>query len=181
MDLACASHNVRSIAYVIESAKDLGVPLERVEFQVLYGMAEPVRNALRRAGLVVRLYTPIGEMIPGMAYLVRRLLENTANESFLWQSFGKGELPERMLQKPTEKRSEAVNPKEFQEPSSMDADTPFQNEPNWDWSLPEHRTLFRKALDRIRKKMPYRILLRIDGKGIKTEETFVSVNPNLSR
>lgn len=179
VDLACASHNLRSIAYVIESAKDMGVPLERVEFQVLYGMAEPVRNALRRAGLVVRLYTPIGEMIPGMAYLVRRLLENTANESFLWQSFGMGESPERMLQKPAERKAEALNPKEPQELSTMYADMPFQNEPNWDWSLPEHRTLFRKALDRIRKKMPYRILLRIDGKGARTEETFVSVNPNL--
>jgi RHH-type proline utilization regulon transcriptional repressor/proline dehydrogenase/delta 1-pyrroline-5-carboxylate dehydrogenase len=178
VDLACASHNLRSIAYVIESAKDLDVPLDRVEFQVLYGMAEPVRNALRRAGLGVRLYTPIGEMIPGMAYLVRRLLENTANESFLWQSFGKGEQPARMLQKPGEKNQEAVNPKESREVSSMDADTPFQNEPNRDWSLPEHRTLFRKALDRIRKKMPYQIPLRIDGKAAKTEKTFVSVNPN---
>jgi RHH-type proline utilization regulon transcriptional repressor/proline dehydrogenase/delta 1-pyrroline-5-carboxylate dehydrogenase len=178
VDLACASHNLRSIACVIESAKDLDVPLDRVEFQVLYGMAEPVRNALRRAGLAVRLYTPIGQMIPGMAYLVRRLLENTSNESFLWQSFGKGEPPERMLQKPTEKTPQAVNPKESKGPSSKDADMPFQNEPTWDWSLPEHRTLFRKALDRIRKKMPYRIPLRIDGKGVKTKETFVSVNPN---
>ncbi len=129
VDLACASHNLRSIAHVIESAKDLDVPLDKVEFQVLYGMAEPVRNALRRAGLAVRLYTPIGELIPGMAYLVRRLLENTANESFLWQSFGKGESPERMLQKPAERKAEALNAKEPQAPSTMGADTSFQNEP----------------------------------------------------
>jgi RHH-type proline utilization regulon transcriptional repressor/proline dehydrogenase/delta 1-pyrroline-5-carboxylate dehydrogenase len=178
VDLACASHNLRSIAYVIESAKDLDVPLDRVEFQVLYGMAEPVRNALRRSGLAVRLYTPIGEMIPGMAYLVRRLLENTANESFLWQSFGKGEPPERMLESPMAENREAVTPKSAQEPSSMDADIPFQNEPHWDWSLPERRNHFGKALDRIRKKMPYPISIRIEGKRIKTKETFISVNPN---
>ena len=34
-------------------------------------------------GYRLRIYMPYGELIPGMAYLVRRLLENTANESFL--------------------------------------------------------------------------------------------------
>lgn len=87
VSLACASHNIRSISYVMEKAKELNVPREHLEFQVLYGMAEPVRTALRKAGLQLRLYAPIGRMIPGMAYLVRRLLENTANESFLRQSF----------------------------------------------------------------------------------------------
>ncbi len=38
-------------------------------------------------GQRVRVYTPYGELLPGMAYLVRRLLENTANESFLRASF----------------------------------------------------------------------------------------------
>jgi RHH-type transcriptional regulator, proline utilization regulon repressor / proline dehydrogenase / delta 1-pyrroline-5-carboxylate dehydrogenase len=85
--LACASHNTRSIAAVAETAKDLGVTDEDLEFQVLYGMGEPVRTALRKAGLHVRVYCPIGEMVQGMSYLVRRLLENTANESFLRQSF----------------------------------------------------------------------------------------------
>ena len=42
---ACASHNVRSIAAVMEYARQLDVPEERYEFQVLYGMAEPVRRA----------------------------------------------------------------------------------------------------------------------------------------
>jgi RHH-type proline utilization regulon transcriptional repressor/proline dehydrogenase/delta 1-pyrroline-5-carboxylate dehydrogenase len=63
----CGSHNIRSIAYTIETAKELGVPENRFEFQMLYGMAENLRTALGKAGYRVRLYAPIGEVIPGMA------------------------------------------------------------------------------------------------------------------
>jgi RHH-type proline utilization regulon transcriptional repressor/proline dehydrogenase/delta 1-pyrroline-5-carboxylate dehydrogenase len=85
--LACASHNIRSISAVAEMAKEAGAAGEQIEFQVLYGMGQPVRNALRKAGLRVRVYCPVGEMLQGMSYLVRRLLENTANQSFLRQTF----------------------------------------------------------------------------------------------
>lgn len=97
---ACGSHNIRSIAAVIEIAKELEVPEMRYEFQVLYGMAEPVRNALRDVVGRVRLYCPYGEMIPGMGYLVRRLLENTSNESFLRQSFVEEVDAETLLKNP---------------------------------------------------------------------------------
>ena len=50
VQLACASHNVRSIAWVMETAKDLKVPPDKVEYQVLYGMAEPLQKALVKAG-----------------------------------------------------------------------------------------------------------------------------------
>jgi RHH-type proline utilization regulon transcriptional repressor/proline dehydrogenase/delta 1-pyrroline-5-carboxylate dehydrogenase len=53
------------------------------EFQMLYGMADPIKAALVEMGHRVRIYTPYGQLLPGMAYLVRRLLENTSNESFL--------------------------------------------------------------------------------------------------
>ena len=92
--LACASHNIRSIAYVIETAKIFGT--KSLEYQILYGMAKQVKNALLKAGLPIRVYSPIGEMIPGMAYLVRRLLENTSNESFLRKSFVE-RVPKEML------------------------------------------------------------------------------------
>lgn len=97
---ACGSHNIRSIAAVIEIAKELNVPEVGYEFQVLYGMAEPVRNALRDVAGRVRLYCPYGEMIPGMGYLVRRLLENTSNESFLRRSFVEEVDVELLLQNP---------------------------------------------------------------------------------
>ena len=98
--LACASHNIRSIAAVMEIANGLHVPTERYEFQVLYGMAGPVRRGLLDVAGRVRLYCPYGELLPGMGYLVRRLLENTANESFLRQSFAEHTDIEKLLESP---------------------------------------------------------------------------------
>jgi RHH-type proline utilization regulon transcriptional repressor/proline dehydrogenase/delta 1-pyrroline-5-carboxylate dehydrogenase len=80
---AFGTHNPRSIAQAIARAEAAGVPREHVEFQMLYGMAEGLRKAVAEAGLLTRVYVPAGEVIPGMAYLVRRLLENTSNESWL--------------------------------------------------------------------------------------------------
>ncbi len=97
---SCASHNVRTISAVMETAIALNVPENRYEFQVLYGMAEPVRKGLLKVAGKVRLYCPYGELIPGMAYLVRRLLENTANESFLKQSFADNADVTRLLESP---------------------------------------------------------------------------------
>ncbi|MCG6931629.1 MAG: proline dehydrogenase family protein, partial [Desulfofustis sp.] len=97
---ACASHNIRSVAAAMEIAKELGVPEQRYEFQVLYGMAEPVRKGLLKVAGRVRLYAPYGDLLPGMAYLVRRLLENTANESFLRQTFVEEAEIEALLENP---------------------------------------------------------------------------------
>ncbi len=80
---AIASHNLRSIANAMARAEKLGLPRNAYEIQMLYGMAEPERAALRQMGNRVRLYAPVGELLPGMAYLVRRLLENTSNSGFL--------------------------------------------------------------------------------------------------
>jgi RHH-type proline utilization regulon transcriptional repressor/proline dehydrogenase/delta 1-pyrroline-5-carboxylate dehydrogenase len=51
--------------------------------QVLRGLGDPLQTAIARQGLRVRTYCPVGDLVAGMAYLVRRLLENTSNESFL--------------------------------------------------------------------------------------------------
>lgn len=79
---AFGSHNVRSLAHALALADLLCLPRTAYEFQLLYGMADPVKDALVALGRRVRVYTPYGKLLPGMAYLVRRLLENTANESF---------------------------------------------------------------------------------------------------
>lgn len=100
--LAIGSHNIRSIALTLAAAERMGVPSERVEVQMLYGMGDPIKAALVELGYFLRIYTPFGEMIPGMAYLVRRILENTANESFLKQSFFEGVSVEELLKKPLE-------------------------------------------------------------------------------
>ena len=78
-----ASHNVRSVAHAIAQAERLGLDPRAYEFQALYGMADELKTALLKSGHRVREYCAIGELLPGMAYLVRRLLENTSNEGFL--------------------------------------------------------------------------------------------------
>ncbi len=85
---AIASHNVRSVAHAMARAQALALPRGTVEYQVLRGMGEPLARALVKRGRRVRVYTPFGQLLPGMAYLVRRLLENTSNESFLRQLNG---------------------------------------------------------------------------------------------
>jgi len=83
---AIGSHNVRSQAHAITIAESLNIPRHRFEMQVLYGMGDKLAKALVDRGHRVRVYCPYGELLPGMAYLIRRLLENTANSSFLRQS-----------------------------------------------------------------------------------------------
>ena len=80
---AIATHNVRSAAHAQALAEQHGLPPRALEFQVLYGMGETIGRALSSQGERVRVYVPFGELLPGMAYLVRRLLENTSNDSFI--------------------------------------------------------------------------------------------------
>jgi len=82
---AIGSHNIRSIAHAIAYAGRAHVPASRIEAQFLHGMAVPIRLAVRDLGIRSRVYTPCGELLTGMAYLVRRLLENTSQENFLMQ------------------------------------------------------------------------------------------------
>jgi RHH-type proline utilization regulon transcriptional repressor/proline dehydrogenase/delta 1-pyrroline-5-carboxylate dehydrogenase len=76
--VAIASHNVRSIAHALALAPD-----RDLEFQVLRGLGDDLQAALTDMGLRVRTYCPVGDLVAGMSYLVRRLLENTSNDSFL--------------------------------------------------------------------------------------------------
>jgi RHH-type proline utilization regulon transcriptional repressor/proline dehydrogenase/delta 1-pyrroline-5-carboxylate dehydrogenase len=85
--LALGSHNVRSIAATLAMMEERGLPREAVELQMLHGMADQLKHAAADMNLRVREYVPVGQMIPGMAYLVRRLLENTSNESWLKAGF----------------------------------------------------------------------------------------------
>ena len=73
---AIASHNVRSLAHALALSDD-------IELQVLRGLGDDLQEALAGMGLRVRTYCPVGDLVAGMSYLVRRLLENTSNDSFL--------------------------------------------------------------------------------------------------
>ncbi|HYA42586.1 MAG TPA: proline dehydrogenase family protein [Syntrophobacteraceae bacterium] len=195
LKLACASHNIRSISAVVEMAKEAGVAGEQIEFQVLYGMGQPVRNALHKAGLHVRVYCPVGEMLQGMAYLVRRLLENTANQSFLRQTFSQRLPKADLLRNPVDKlnkslpgppgaglaRHEGPPPESVGSEIAREAGHgvgPFTIEPVYDWSRSEHRRQFAAALNNVRERFPIQVPLQIGGYRIQTASGFASLNPN---
>jgi len=83
--VAIASHNLRSVAHAIAYNRLAGGDDADVELQVLRGLGDPLQAAIASQGLRVRTYCPVGDLVAGMAYLVRRLLENTGNESFLYE------------------------------------------------------------------------------------------------
>ncbi len=87
IELALGSHNVRSISSTLAYIAHKNIPLNSTEIQMLYGMADPFKKSLIDMGVRVREYDPMGELVPGLSYLVRRLLENSANDSFLKQTF----------------------------------------------------------------------------------------------
>jgi len=96
---AIASHNLRSVAHAVAANRSIGAPDGDVEFQVLRGLGDDLQHALAAKGFRVRTYCPVGDLVAGMAYLVRRLLENTSNDSFL-SSHAKGVPVEELLAAP---------------------------------------------------------------------------------
>jgi proline dehydrogenase len=93
------SHNLRSVAHAIAYNRLSGGDDADLELQVLRGLGDELAEALRDCGFHVRLYCPVGDLVAGMAYLVRRLLENTSNESFL-RAHHHGTPVEELLQSP---------------------------------------------------------------------------------
>ncbi|MCM0081692.1 L-glutamate gamma-semialdehyde dehydrogenase [Geomonas sp. Red32] len=176
---ACASHNIRTISAVMEMAADLKVPEERYEFQVLYGMAEPVRKGILRVAGRIRLYCPYGDLVPGMGYLVRRLLENTANESFLRQSFAEDAEIGRLLEDPALKaeRERSRQAGRGEPLENAGEHTPFANQPVADFTIETLRDEFPSQIARNRERLGRSYPLFINGREVVTADTIPSVNP----
>jgi len=81
--LAVATHDGRMVQAALRSARGRGVPRDRLEFQMLYGIRGDLQRALRDRGHRVRIYVPYGSH--WYPYLMRRLAERPAN---LWFFLG---------------------------------------------------------------------------------------------
>ena len=97
--VAVASHNLRSVSHAIAYNRLSGGSDRDLEVQVLRGLGDQLQDALASRGFRVRTYCPVGDLVAGMAYLVRRLLENTSNESFLYEQ-SRGVPVEQLLAAP---------------------------------------------------------------------------------
>lgn len=165
---AIGSHNIRSQAHALAIAERRGLGPEHFECQVLYGMADRLAHALAQRGQRVRVYTPYGDLLPGMAYLIRRLLENTANSSFLRQSV-RGVDTAQLLATPQ------VSPRETQ-PYPRPAG--FANAPDGDFSdltLPDQ---VQAAIGRVRQQLGKSYWPLIADQWHPTARTLTSVNPS---
>ena len=81
--VAIASHNLRSVVARDRPQPDVGGAPATSSSRSCAVSATTSATRSRPSGLRVRAYCPVGDLVAGMAYLVRRLLENTANDSFL--------------------------------------------------------------------------------------------------
>jgi RHH-type transcriptional regulator, proline utilization regulon repressor / proline dehydrogenase / delta 1-pyrroline-5-carboxylate dehydrogenase len=191
---AFGSHNVRSIAHAMALADELGIDRSRFEFQLLYGMAGPVKRALVEMGYRVREYCPVGELLPGMSYLVRRLLENTSNEGFLRAKFAENISEEELLRDPREivgrlyqTPSDAVSQRR---PTTQDRHRPdgarrdgppadiYENSPLVNFVYKESQEKMRVALREQRNLFGRKFPLTINGEKIWTDKLTPSVNPS---
>lgn len=155
---AIASHNPRSLAVAIAHARQYGLQAGQWEMQMLYGMAEPLRDALTQQQAPVRIYVPTGDLLSGMAYLIRRLLENTAASSILRQTWLTPDEDEGLLQKTIPLVSiQPVPPVSVPLPLS-------------DFSQANVRVAFEKSFKAMQSS-----LRAADG---KTEEGYLSRNPH---
>jgi len=160
VSLALGSHNARSIAAGLETLERNDLPRAALELQMLHGMADEMKAAVSRMGLRVREYVPVGEMIPGMAYLVRRLLENTSNESWLRAGFVDDASEETLLGSPhtegvpTDPRARSAPSRHALSPAvegvggkgGTEVGEPFMNEPARDFADAVQRDAFASAI-----------------------------------
>lgn len=167
---AFGSHNLRSLAHAIACAQELGVPSSAFEVQMLYGMAGELAQVFHELGYRVRIYTPFGQLIPGMAYLVRRLLENTSNDSFLRHSYAEDLSIEDLLMKPADAAKKAP-------PVKVPPTPPFVNEPLSDFSQPAARAAMQAAIDEVGEQLGEDYGLVIGGKTILNRPLMTSINP----
>lgn len=169
---AIGSHNVRSQALAIAMVKALDIPPRHVEFQVLYGMADNLAAALAKQGHRVRVYCPYGDLIPGMSYLIRRLLENTANSSFLRQS--SADVPvEDLLAPPV--WGEGDTDEDVVKPET--GNLSFHPAADTDYAIAPYRDEAAAAIAQVRPQLGQQYWPLINGEPVQTEASIQSVNP----
>ncbi|WP_370277308.1 bifunctional proline dehydrogenase/L-glutamate gamma-semialdehyde dehydrogenase PutA [Pontibacterium sp.] len=94
-----ATHNAHSVSSILHMARDMGT--EKFEFQRLHGMGESLHDTvLKNSNTGCRIYAPVGAHQDLLAYLVRRLLENGANSSFVNQIVDTRISPEEIARDP---------------------------------------------------------------------------------
>ncbi len=185
--LGIASHNLFDMAYALVLAREGGV-MDRVQFEMLEGMANHQRRALFEVAPQLLLYAPVchkEHFLSAIGYLIRRLDENTGPENFLrhtfklvpgslqWQELEAGFRAsfDRLPTLPGSPRR--TQDRRHESGRSLPPVRPwmdFHNEADTDWSLPHHAEWAQTVLTRWSSRQ-VEIALVIDGEDLLDQRT----------
>ena len=180
--LGVASHNLFDIAYGLVLRAARGVEAW-VEFEMLEGMANPQARAVQARAGGLLLYAPVvraEDFHSAIAYLVRRLDENTAPDNFLRHVFdlepGSAEWADErdrflaafaitaaLSDAPRRTQDRRAEARALPAPRPLDARARFANDPETDWTLAANRAWIEEVVSRWRERQPEAIALQIAG------------------
>lgn len=189
--LGIASHNLFDIAYAMLLRAEHGVEKE-VSFEMLEGMADHMRKIVQQLTGDILLYCPVAtkeDFQSAIAYLIRRLDENTGPENFLRHSFG--------LRAGTEAWKEQValfskacsmmdrasfqprrTQNRFDPPERLSLDEPYQGDADTDFALLQNQKWAHQLVKTWQTQSIAPIPLVIDGKEIEKEQKGQGVDPS---
>ncbi|MES2469750.1 MAG: proline dehydrogenase family protein [Verrucomicrobiota bacterium] len=185
--LGIASHNLFDVAYALVLARHYGA-VDRVQFEMLEGMANHQRRALFEEAPQMLLYAPVchqEHFLSAIGYLIRRLDENTGPENFLrhtfklvpgspqWKELAAGflasfdQIPNlrHTPRRTQDRRQDASKPLPPLRPW-----TAFQNKADTDWSLPHHAEWALTILNHWKSRQ-VEVPLVIDGQELLQDRT----------
>ena len=187
--LGVASHNLFDIAYALLLRSENQIE-PYVSFEMLEGMADPIRRVVQQLAGDMLLYCPVAteaEFQHAVAYLVRRLDENTAPENFLRHAFTLTPGTEEW-QKQADAFAKSCTAQvsssprrvqnRFLKPDGLDMCREFQNEPDTDWSLPQNRKWAEAILEEWAAYRGETIPLQIAGEFVAAKKTELGVDPS---
>lgn len=189
--LGVATHNLFDIAFSLLLRAENQVENE-VSFEMLEGMADHVRRVVQKLTKDILLYCPVAtkeDFQSAIAYLIRRLDENTGHENFLRHSFGL--LPNTPVwddqanrfmhacdEIDTVTHEHRRTQNRLMEPHHLSMDNAFENEPDTDFSLPPNRQWAEQIIEEWKNKKIETIPLVINGKEIQGEAEGKGYNPS---
>ncbi|GJL54107.1 MAG: bifunctional protein PutA [Nitrospirales bacterium] len=171
---AFGTHNLRTLSHTQALVETLNLPQDACEYQMLFGMADELQRAAINSGLRLRVYAPVGDLIPGMAYLVRRLLENTANEGFIHQQHDSSMSIEGLLAPPQVQENTQSSHLHKHDAERQN----FQNEPLTDFSQQDSHRPIEEALTDVRQQLGASHAYPVSTHITPTGPPLITVNPS---
>ncbi len=189
--IGIASHNLFDIAYAMLTRVENNVEKE-ISFEMLEGMADHMRRVVQQLTGEILLYCPVArkeDFQSAIAYLIRRLDENTGERNFLRHSFGlkpgtKNWEEQVAFFSTAYQQIDAVSEtprrtqSRFDPPIHLKIDDPFRLEPDTDFSLPQNQKWAMEIVHSWQEKKIEDIPLVIDGKEIHRDQKGEGIEPS---